>query len=306
MRIGMPAGLVFFLLSAMTQAAAPAAVASEGNLHAKPEKTVTGFAFPESVAFDPNAKVLYVSQFGGTELKPAQKDGKGKISKVSLAGKVLEANFLPASGDVLNKPKGIWVAGNRLWVTDIDSVWVFDLETRKGKKRELPGVEFANDVTVMDDALYVSDNRTDRLIRIEPADFLNSKSEAKVTVVLSAKNIHPNGLYPTADGTLLLAGYKSGREPSGIYSFDPRGKVKEVLKDAGRLDGLYQMKDGTILATDWIAGTLFSATEKGQMTALASGFKGPADFCVFPDAGGYVAVVPDLVKSELRFVRITQ
>ena len=28
------------------------------------EQTMTGFAFPESVAYDPGAKVLYVSQFG--------------------------------------------------------------------------------------------------------------------------------------------------------------------------------------------------------------------------------------------------
>ena len=70
---------------------------------------------PESVAYDPEAKVLYVSEFG-SQLKPTLKDGKGKISKVSLSGKVLEETFLPAAGGTLNKPKGIWVNGNRLWV----------------------------------------------------------------------------------------------------------------------------------------------------------------------------------------------
>src|SRR5512134_2547795 len=91
------------------------------------EQTVKGFAFPESVAYDPQGRVLYVSEFG-SELKPAEKDGKGRISKVSLTGAVLDRQFLPAAGGVLNKPKGIWVAGNRLWVTDIDVVWVFDLK----------------------------------------------------------------------------------------------------------------------------------------------------------------------------------
>ena len=83
------------------------------------EETATGFKFPESAAYDPQAKLLYVSQFG-SELKPAEKDGKGKISKVSLTGTILEDQFLPAAGDILNKPKGIWVEGSRLWVTDID------------------------------------------------------------------------------------------------------------------------------------------------------------------------------------------
>ena len=36
------------------------------------EKTATGFKFPESVAFDPVAKVLCVGSFGGTELKPGR------------------------------------------------------------------------------------------------------------------------------------------------------------------------------------------------------------------------------------------
>jgi len=70
------------------------------------DKTATGFAFPESVAYDPAAKVLYVSEFG-SELKPTQKDGKGRISKVSLDGTILEESFLPAAGQTLDKPKGI-------------------------------------------------------------------------------------------------------------------------------------------------------------------------------------------------------
>ena len=38
------------------------------------------------------------------------------------------------------------------------------------------------------------------------------------------------------------------------------------------------------------------------MQKLATGFKGPADFCVFPEPGGLTIVVPDLVQSQLRFV----
>src|SRR5688572_21354874 len=71
------------------------------------DQAVTGFKLPETVAYDPKAKVLYVGQFG-SELKPAEKDGQGKISKVALDGKVLEDRFLPAAGETLHKPKGIW------------------------------------------------------------------------------------------------------------------------------------------------------------------------------------------------------
>jgi hypothetical protein len=84
------------------------------------DKTVGGFAFPESVGCDAKGKALYVSEFG-SKLAPAEKDGMGRISKLSLDGKVLEKQFLPAAGGgKLNKPKGIWIRGDRLWVTDID------------------------------------------------------------------------------------------------------------------------------------------------------------------------------------------
>src|SRR5690349_6473868 len=79
------------------------------------DRTVTGFKFPESVGYDATAKVLYVGSFGGTELKPGEKDGKGYVSKVSLDGKMLEERWVPAFGEVMNKPKGIWVVGNRMW-----------------------------------------------------------------------------------------------------------------------------------------------------------------------------------------------
>ena len=277
--------------------------ASAKGIKVASEQTATGFAFPESVAYDSQAKVLYVGQFG-SELKPTQKDGKGKISKVSLDGKVMEEQFLPAKGDILNKPKGIWVKGNRLWVTDIDVVWVFDLKSRKGRKIELPGAKFANDPTLLGKALYVSDNRGDQLYRVEPADFLNMKGGPKVTLVFSDKSINPNGLYPAKDGSLLMVGFKSKEEPRAIYSMHPGSDPKALSKPIGRLDGVYQMKDRSLLVTDWNSGSLFNWSAKNGMQTLASGFKGPADLCAYPNAKGLMVVVPDLVKSELRMVQL--
>ena len=128
-------------LAALQLAIAPATLAKE--LKVISEKTVTGFGHVESVAYDPKGKVFYTSEFA-PDLKPADKDGKGKITKVSADGKILEDGFLPAKGQVLNKPKGLWIKGDRLRATDIDSVWVFDLKTKEGKKLELPGIQFAN------------------------------------------------------------------------------------------------------------------------------------------------------------------
>ena len=53
------------------------------------EKTVTGFGHVESVAYDPHAKVFYTSDFGAA-LKPADKDGKGKLTNFSMDGKIIK------------------------------------------------------------------------------------------------------------------------------------------------------------------------------------------------------------------------
>ncbi len=65
------------------------------------------------------------------------------------------------------------------------------------------------------------------------------------------------------------------------------------------------MDDGTLLITDWNSGSLFRWSPKGIET-LAKGFKGPADFCVIPEANGFLVVVPDLVLGELRLVRLAR
>jgi sugar lactone lactonase YvrE len=268
------------------------------------EKTVPGFKFPESVAYDPEAKVLYVGSFGGTELKPGEKDNNGYISKVSPDGKMIEERFLPASGVTMNKPKGLWVAGSRLWVADIDGVWIFDTKTRQGRKLDLPGIQFANDTAIIGDTLYVSDSRADGLYTVTPADFLDTKVSPTITVAWKGKGIDPNGLYPALDGSLLMVGFKSDKEKRGIHAMKPGQDPRTLAGGIGRLDGLYQMTDGTLLVTDWDTGRVFAWSEKSGATTIASDFKGPADFCAFPHDGGLLLVVPDLVKSELRFIQL--
>jgi len=282
-----------------------ATLAAAADLRVSSDQAVGGFVFPESVAYDAKGKVLYVGNFGGAKLDPAAKDGLGYISKVGLNGKVTEEKVFPVKGgEALNKPKGIWSQGERLWVTDIDVVWIFDLKTKKGRKLALP-LGFANDPAVAGNVLYVSDNRNDQLVRVEPADFLNAKSEPKVTTVFAGAQINPNGLYPARDGMLLMVGFLGADKPRGIYALGVSGQIKTLSEPIGRLDGLYELKDGSLLATDWNTGSLFHWSEKTGKRDLPTGFKGPADFCVVPGAdGSMTVVVPDLVQSRLRFIHL--
>jgi len=271
------------------------------------DQSAGGFVYPESAAYDAKEKVLYVGNFGGEKLAPAEKDGKGYISKVALDGRILVQKVWPPVGaPAINKPKGIWIEGDRLWFTDIDQVWIYDLRKRSAKGLNLPGVGFANDPAVMDGALYVSDNRNDKLVKVTPADFLYMKGEPKITQVFAGANVQPNGVYPTKIGILLMGGMQSPEEARGIFMLGVSGQVRPLTGPIGRIDGLYQMKDGALLFTNWNTGSLSYWSEKTGVQVLAGGFKGPADFCIVPGKNGEMtAYVPDLPQSQLRIIKLS-
>lgn len=108
---------------------------------------------PESVLFDANARVLYVSNIDGKE--PWTKDGKGSIAKVGLDGKVIAAEWVKG----LEAPKGMALHNRRLYVADLDQLVVIDVQ--KGAIAEriaMPGAKGLNDVTAdKGGTVYVSD-----------------------------------------------------------------------------------------------------------------------------------------------------
>ena len=105
---------------------------------------------------------------------------------------------------------------------------------------------------------------------------------------------------------LRIVGFLAPDKPKGIFALGVGGQIQALSEPIGRLDGVYELRDGTLLATDWNSGSLFSWSEKSGMQKLASGFKGPADFCVVPTPKGLTVVVPDLVQSQLRFIQLAQ
>jgi outer membrane protein assembly factor BamB len=265
------------------------------------QQILPGSGHPESVAYDAQNQALYMSNFGDA-FKPTLKDGKGYISKLDLQGKQLETHFLPGPGDKLNKPKGLWVADGHLWAADIDSVWCFDLKTKKGRRLALPQAQFANDVTVNQGKLYVSDTNAGCVYLVQPANFL--KTEPKVRVMLSPTGFHPNGLWPAQGGGVYIVAKKDLEGPGGLYQARDVGQMSKLKGDLGRLDGVAMLPDGSFLYTDWAGGGLFLLSGGGGPVKLAGGFKGPADFAVVPRGKGFLVVVPDLVTGELHLIQI--
>jgi len=219
-----------------------AAFAQEHQLVKKWESDST-LKVPESVLFDGNNKVLYVSNIDGKQ--PWDKDGAGSIGKVGLDGKIIAVDWVAG----LNAPKGMGIYKNNLYVADIDEVAVIDIA--KGtltKKIAVDGAQGLNDITIdKNGVVYVSDSRVKKVYRIT-----DEKAE---TFLENLKG--PNGVLVHGDEFYLL-------DNGGLYKV---GKDKQLtmITDGmeGGTDGVENVKGKDYLVSCW-SGVIWYVDEKGN------------------------------------------
>ena len=108
---------------------------------------------PESVYFDAASGFLYSSQIGGDA---AAKDGNGRIVKLTLDGKIIDANWITG----LNAPKGMRAYRGTLFVADIDEVVAIDIAAGRISSRVKTDAKFLNDLATAPDG----DRLHDRLV----------------------------------------------------------------------------------------------------------------------------------------------
>ena len=122
-------------------------------------QTDSALKVPESVLFDAENKLLYVSNIDGTD--PWGKDGKGSIGKVGLDGKIIATDWV--SG--LNAPKGLGMYKGKLYAADLSNIVVSDI--KKGAIEKLipvEGAEGLNDISVGGDGvIWVSESKTKKI-----------------------------------------------------------------------------------------------------------------------------------------------
>jgi len=85
-------------------------------------ETDTLLKVPESVLFDADNNVLYVSNINGTD--GWAKDGNGSIGKIGLDGKIIAVDWVTG----LNSPKGLGMYKGKLLAADIDEIVVIDIK----------------------------------------------------------------------------------------------------------------------------------------------------------------------------------
>ncbi|HVU03968.1 MAG TPA: hypothetical protein VHE30_19550 [Polyangiaceae bacterium] len=264
-------------------AAAPAAPATTATpAPATPAPVVVkdvGFKTPESVLYDPEQDVYFVSNIDG---KPVDADGNGFVSKVSPEGKVLELKFIDGTkkGTTLDAPKGLAVSGDLLYVADLTVVRMFDRKTGAAKgKIAAVGSTFLNDIAVgADGTVFVSDsglklgkdglepNGTDAIYKIGKAK--------RADKLIANKDLGgPNGLLADDKGVWTVT-FGSG----ALYHVGMDGKAEPAQKlEAGPLDGIVKLADGTLLVSSWGQSAVLRGTPGGKFEQVIKDAKSPAD-----------------------------
>jgi hypothetical protein len=263
------------------------------------DTVISGFSSPESVISD--GKFIYVSNLG-LKPQPTVKDTDGYISKLSLKGEIIKMKFI--SG--LNAPKGMAVAGNKLYVTDIDAVKGFDLKTGTevfNLSFEKEKLSFLNDLCSKDEKhLFVSATDVSKIFEID----LAAKKYAELLTTDSLLN--PNGLF--YDGTIkalyVVTMNKKGRLYSVVLGEKKNMRVT-IFSEVGLYDGLCKAgKD--FFVSDWgFDGKgkikLFNSLEMKFSTPDLKGkniFSGPADF--FYNEKTKKFWVPEMLTGNLHII----
>lgn len=190
---------------------------------------------PESALYDSARKVIYVSNLVVTT---GAKDGQGYFAKLSPEGKVLANPWVVG----LHGPKGMALAGQRLYVSSIDEVVEIDVEQGTIVHRyPVDGAKELNDVAVASDGtVYITDTGKGQR-------FIYMLKGGKTSVFLESDEIaRSNGIY--CDGDRILVAGKAGR----LLAVDRSTKAITVLfAKTGYIDGLEKISDQQFLVSDW-------------------------------------------------------
>lgn len=235
--------------------------------------------FPESVVYDSERDVLYVSNFfaGGNEF----------ISKVKRDGTIEKLQWVTG----LNRPTGLCLAGSHLFAVERAAVVEIDVTTGEiVKKHPIPDPGFPNDVVCDDSgAIFVSDSQKNAIRKLQDGEFAVWLEAAEIS--------QPNGLL--LDGDRLLVGNSGDGCLKSVNIADKAIETVVCLGSGSIMDGIRPDGRGNYIVSDY-NGRVFRVTPSREMTALlntsARGIN-TADLEYIPEHG--LLVIPTLNGNQL-------
>ena len=270
---------------------APAPPAAEPAPPAKVAEA-TGFITPESVLWDVEQQVWFVSNINGS---PVAKDGNGFISRLTADGAVDSLNFVLGGrgGVTLNAPKGMALVGDTLWVADIDALRAFNRKTGAPVATIELGsqAKFLNDVVLgPDGTIYITDSGflvSDAGAFSHPGpDRIFALKGREVSVAAEGAWLQaPNGItWDGGRGKYLVVPFGGNT----LLTWAPGSASGDSIGSGpGQQDGV-EVLNGKTIFTSWTDSSVYVMDSTG-MRKLISGVNSPADIGV-DQVRGLIAV----------------
>lgn len=267
----------------------------------------TGFKVPESVRYDAELDVYYVSNINGN---PSQKDNNGFISRVRADSTSIVTMLVEGgrNGVTLHAPKGMALRGDTLYVTDIDAVRLFHRRTGASLGAvdlRAQRATFLNDATAGPDGIYVTDTGirfdaqgnvshpgVDRVFRI---------AGRTVTEALTGDSLaRPNGITWDASGNRFVIVPFGG---TALLGWAPgQAAPTAMVTGPGQFDGVEVLANGNILVSSWADSTVHVVHGGSHMMPFVTGLPAPADIGV--DTKRNVLAVPLFNDGKVAFFSI--
>jgi sugar lactone lactonase YvrE len=257
-----------------------------------------GLATPESVLHDTVADVYLVSNVAGA---PLDKDDNGFVSRFTPSGELLDLKWIDAGADevTLSAPKGMAIVEDTLYVTDIDTVRLFDRASGAPKGEiAVEGATFLNDLAPAPmGGVYLTDTGMKAgESGFEPsgsAAVYHVDAEGRVHTLLKGDDLGaPNGIRGDVDRVLVVT-YGANE----LYAIvDGERKVLASLP-AGSLDGLERLPDGRVAVTSWEGQAVYIGPVEGPFETLVDQIQAPADLGI--DIGRGRLLIPRFMDDEV-------
>ena len=268
----------------------------------------SGMKVPESVRYDPELDVFYVSNVNGN---PSQKDNNGFIARVRADSTNVVTMLVEGGkkGVTLNAPKGSALKGDTLFVADIDALRAFNRRTGapiRSVSLVAQKATFLNDVAVGGDgAIYI----TDTGIVFDAKGGMTHPGVNRIfkvvgtTVSEAAKGDslnNPNGItWDAARSRFVLAPFAG---PS-VQTWTPGHNPTMLVSGPGQYDGVEVLTgSGNILVSSWADSAVHVIRGGSTMSALVKNVSAPADIGV--DTKRNVLAVPRFNDGKVEYFRI--
>lgn len=209
---------------------------------------------------------IYLSML--PSLKIGAKEGQGKILQLDTNGKLLSKDFLP--GIVLHAPKGLILRNHKLYICDIDSIKVVDINSKKLLNSQC--FSFRNEVrtklsrlskgrlVVQGTELYpgLMDIVASGDSNIIFASVMNSGNIYRLNTKTKRRQKLASTPYVNSlvylQGTLYANGFTTGRTTIKILHADSVPQIQEFplkWETQGALASLCLWQDKYLLFSDW-------------------------------------------------------